>query len=116
MLARPFESALAERELWSRRQRWLDEFRAGSRHDDAGRSRWRYTLTYLLKCLTVARVLRHFINFGTVAEQVLSATLPSSCTTCGTEEFVNEGPTQEEHDPTPPAVSARCLPLLTAAA
>ena len=54
------ELALAERELWSRQLRWLDEFRDSLLAHDTmtldGR-RWRYKLSFLLKCLKVARFL-----------------------------------------------------------
>ena len=74
---------LAERELWSRQLRWHDEFRDSLLAHDTmtldGR-RWRYKLPFLLKCLKVARFLPQCSNFGTVAEQVLRAILPSSCT------------------------------------
>ena len=117
LLARP-ASELALAEQWSRQQRWFDESRDSWQARDTmtldGR-RWRYELQFLLKCLKVARFLRQCSNFGTVAEQVLSATPPSSCTSVALEELAKEGPTQQEHDPTPPAVTARRIPLAAAA-
>ena len=77
------EMAFAELQQWSRQQRWLDEFRDSLQARDTmtlhGR-RWRYQLPFLLKCWKVARLLSQCSNVGTVVGQMLSAMLPSSCT------------------------------------
>ena len=78
LLARPgSELALAARDLWSCQLRWLDESRDSLQTRDTmtlDSRRWRKNV------ISVTRFLRQCSNFGTVAEQVLSARLPSART------------------------------------
>ena len=95
LLARPgSELALAERELWSRQQRWLDEFRDSLQARDTmamDGCRWRCKLQFLLNCVKVARFLRQCSNFGTVAGHVLSAILPSSSSSVALKSLQTKG-------------------------